>query len=226
MSGKLYLIGITPGRSGSKSFAQFMDKQKDCSFSHEGCQLGFWPIFDTYPRALKTLKEKEGKIVGDIAPFWVMYLDRVVRDLGRANVRIVWLTRANTGQIVTSFDAYKKFDIYHPKGAYGQYPIHEKKYSRDAIARTVDVVNWLCYCAESQFGDIMAYWEMHELNKRANQRAFLKWLGIPEEDHVYGMDRVNVRSDRIRLQKEKRNQPPEGFDAFNPKIGTDEDEFK
>lgn len=223
---KKYLIGITPGRSGSKSFAQFMDNQKDVSFTHEGCYVGFWPIFDTYPGALNELKKREGKIVGDISPFWVMYLDRIVRDLGRANVRILWLDRGNLDQVATSFDAYKRFDVYHPDGAFGAYPVHEKRYSRDAILRTVQLVDWLCDCAESQFGDIMAYWEMKELNKESAQRAFLNWLGIPEEDHVYGMPRTNLRHDRAKQIKEDRGRDKKCISAYNPKIGTDEDEFK
>lgn len=225
-----FIIGITTGRSGSMSLAHFLNKQPDIKFSHEGLKLPFWPIFDLYPQALKTLREglKDSPIVGDISPMWVNYLDRFVRDVGRDNVKIIWLDRGSPGQVVTSFDSYKRYEKHSPRGAFGMYPILERKYSRDALRRTVDLMEWLISCCEMQFGDIMAKWEMKDLNDKDAQKNLLHWLGIPTERHVYGMERTNIRHDLVKKFRKNKNEGRDRgvFEVGGYDIGGEDDPYK
>lgn len=195
-----YLIGITTGRSGSKSFAEFLNNQKDIHFSHEGCKLTFWPIFDTYKEALLHLTSRDAPIVGDISPFWVNYLDRLEDDI--PGYRVIWLERGNLDQVVTSYDSYKKYDF--STNPFGLFPVFEEKYSREAVRRTVYLMNFLCECAEMQLGDRMAKVKMSDLNFESFQKNLLNWIGIPGEDHVYGMPRKNLRCDLVKKYKQDK----------------------
>jgi hypothetical protein len=223
---KKYIIGITTGRSGSMSFAEFLNQQPGVNFSHELCGLAFWPIFDTYPRALSVLQSRPGEVVGDISPMWIMYLDRIVRDVGRDNIKIIHLDRGNPQQVATSFDSYKRYEKTPYNGAFGKYPVMERKYSRQAIDRSVDLVLWLIDCAEKQFGDIMAHVMMKDLNSKSMQESLLDWLEIPTDGRIYGMPRKNLRVELVK--KFRAGLPPIKIDPDhnNYDIGGDNDPYK
>lgn len=200
----LLLIGLTTGRAGSKSLASFLDKQPGIDFTHEGYILPFWPVFDTYEFAHDGLKRRldtpGALIVGDISPYWVNYADRIVKDFD--NVKFLRLDRENPDQVVTSFDAYKRYE--EQAEWWGNYPILDKHYSVEAIRRTIKLMLWLLGCCEAQWGHNMAGVMMHHLSDQRTQKGILDWLKYPEEGRVYGMPRENLRVDMIKRFKSER----------------------
>lgn len=195
-----YLIGLTTGRSASKSLATFLDNQKHVNFSHEACGIPFWPCMNLYYTAVEKLKQRakdtELKIIGDISPMWVMYVDRLVEDL---DCRFIWIERGNLDQVVTSFDSYKRYERLPEKSTWwGNYPVFDKKYSVEAVRKAIYLTDWMLRCAEAIWGDRMAKLNMVDLNKQHTQVNLLNWLGIPEEDHVLGVTRENLRVDMVK----------------------------
>lgn len=210
-----YIIGMGTGRCGSLSLAQFLNAQKNCTFSHEKMDVSFWPVFNPYPRAMKILKGYGGKWKGDISPGWSAWAHKVLDKYPKS--KVIWLYR-DCQEVAESFYVQKKakkgwlaeFESDENKFR-GVYPVWEYEFSREAIQRAVDRCFWLCKAIAAFYQDRVYVYNTVDLNSEIEQTKLLDWLGFPEKDWVLGMPWVNKREEyldgtrsagrKVRLQR-------------------------
>ena len=212
----MYVLGIGTGRTGSQSFAAFMNQQKNCTFTHEGMDLTMLPLFQPYKRAMKKLNGYGGKWKGDISPGWSVWAPALL-DARPDNVRIVWLVR-DLDEVAQSFYNQKTKKMPNwllagnklPGGFLGMYPVLEKEFSLEAIKRCVERWYWMSQSIMTIYPDHTFVYHYKDLNSVEEQAKFLDWLGMRRRDWVLGMprvDEVKKRDDTVG-----RDTPRSGFD--------------
>jgi hypothetical protein len=179
------------------SFAEFMNNQRHTTFTHEkAMDVTFYPMFQPYFRAMKTLRGYGGKYKGDISPAWAFWAAHVLKNHPKAT-KIVWIHR-DIDEVAESFikqkekmlDAYKA-NFSGSDGFMGAYPVWEKEYSRDAIRRSVAKVFWLCKGMNTLYPDYVYPIHISSLNDENKQYELLSWLGYKDRDMRLGMPHLN-----------------------------------
>ena len=153
-----------------------------------------------YRDAIDKIMSYDAPIVGEIAPQWVMYIDRIIEDF--PNTKFIWLSRRNQQEVAKSFYSYlqhsNKRELFLDD-AHGWYPVQEEEFSLQAIYRTVKRYEWLCRTAEQFWADGKRMFRvyMDDLNDEASQKAILKWIGAEEPWDLH-MPHVNKRDWKIK----------------------------
>ena len=196
----MYIIGMTTGRCGSKSFAAFMNQQKKTTFTHErAMDVTFFPMFNPYTRAMKTLRGYGGKYKGDISPGWSLWASEILQNHPEA-CKIVWLHR-DVKEVTESFIKQKehrlqqwKTNFNGPDGFLGAYPVWEKEWSHEAVGRAVRKVFYWCKGINTLYNETERYVfpiHMMELDNEDKQLELLTWLGYKRSEIRLGMPHLN-----------------------------------
>lgn len=199
---KELIIGFGTGRCGSKSLAAFLNRQPDITFTHEEAGIPFWPMRGGYRQALDRVMSYDAPIVGDIAPQWLMYLDRLVEDV--PSVKFIYLTRGDVVEVTKSFYEYLRFRPEVKDDCHGWYPVQAREFNIKNIHRCVERYEWLAKVAEQAWATDMRMMKLytHDLSQHQAQVEILDWLKYPNEGRSYHMPHINKREYMIRKVKE------------------------
>lgn len=187
-----FIIGFGTGRCGSKSLATFLNQQPGVKFSHEGLPSMF-PQWGDYFNYLNVLAKYGSKIVGNHAPAWVEYIDRLIVDI--ADLRIICLDREDPDAVVDSYWSYFQYKAPKSYDPFVNYPVFDFEVSRDAISRAV---HWYLIRQEvllEQYPQIIHFPTKH-LNSELALIGLLEQLGIPKPWNL-DMPWLNKREDMI-----------------------------
>lgn len=199
---KQLVIGYGTGRCGSKSLAAFLNRQRDIHFTHEAVDISYWPLRTTYRDSIAKLMEYDSPIIGDIAPQWINYLDRLVEDF--PSVKFIYMSRGDIQEVTKSFYSYLKYsnkrELFGDE-CHGWYPVQEEDFSIEAIHRSIKRYEWLARVAIHYFSSRIFIINTKDLNKESVQTSLLDWLGA-EKPYNLGMPHVNKRDYMIKKAKE------------------------
>ena len=98
------VLGIGSGRCGTLSLARLLNQQPDVQASHEEPPLLPWSGADAArvigERFARMRRQREAPILGDVASFYLPYLDEIIA--AEPEVRIICLKRPRE-EVVASF---------------------------------------------------------------------------------------------------------------------------
>lgn len=192
-----YIVGITTGRCGTMSFAEFMNQQKNTTFTHEkAMDVTFYPMFRPYERAMKKLRGYGGRYKGDVSPGWAFWSIQLLEKYPK-QTKIVWLHR-EVNQVAESFIKQKEHKLAlwrsrfdGPDGMMGAYPVWEKEWSHEAVHRAVRKVFYLCKGMNTLYPEHVFPIHISELNSEEKQFELLSWIGYKPREMVLGMPHLN-----------------------------------
>lgn len=194
------IIGFGTGRCGSKSLSEFLGKQPNFHFRHEG----FGITWDTFVPAYRAARKLIGKLleeheyVGDISPMWINYIPFLIEDF--PEVKFIWLDRDCNKEVVESYHHYKKdspFVSWNDGDLWNYFPVLEGRYSKEAIDRAVCRYSRNAYIVYKLYPNRSYHLKMRDMVHRSKQKHLLKWLGVPKELHEYGMGHTHKREDML-----------------------------
>lgn len=203
------IIGFGTGRCGSKSLQEFLDKQPGVSFSHERLGVTWDTFIPVWKAARNKIREKleQYDVVGDISPMWINYISCVLDDFPKA--RFIWLDRDDNKAVVESYYSYKSKDAHiqkHDGILWNQWPILEGRFSKEAIDRSVCRYSHNAYIVSRLYPRKVYHLKTKDLVHKSKQKHLLNWVGIPKEDHLYGMPHTHKREDMLtRYLRGKRS---------------------
>jgi len=188
------VIGFGTGRCGTKSLAAFLNQQHDITCTHEEV-IVYDPQYCNYFAAIDMLmRGKDSPIMGDVSVGWLNYIDRIMIDFPRA--KFICLDRGSVDEVVESFDSYLRkaaiVEVSHDLRAI--YPIHERKYSKEAVRRSVDRYLWKQQVLLDMHPSILKV-PTNLLSTKTAQMAILDHIGISRGAQERGMPWINKRED-------------------------------
>lgn len=217
---KRLVLGIGSGRCGTKSLASLLDSQPDARVTHELWDAGRgarWagPLpwqedLGALHRALTEIQRYPGAYVGDVASFWLPYVDRLLSDKS-LDVRIVALRR-NKKEVVESF-LEKTADTNHWMKHTGQefklntlwdasFPKYDVPSKREAIERYWEEYYSRVDHLVAAYPRRVRLWEMHlGLNIESGRAAICDFVGFERYTTISGRARENASPGLLRRVK-------------------------
>lgn len=193
-------IGVGSGRCGTLSLSRLLDAQIDTSVSHERRPLLAWNSdcrAAVVQQRLKRLAAPKAGSVGDVASFYLPFLDEILRQA--PDVRVVCLKR-DRGAVIRSF--CKWLDRVHvlptdhwsrtlKPGWYRDpdwsriFPKYDADSREEAIGKYWDEY----YERAEQFAarfpqNVRIFDTDYALNTEAGIREVLTFVGIPEDEQI------------------------------------------
>lgn len=189
-----YIFGLGTGRCGTASLANLLNSQKDSHVWHENTGLHWWPVVANYEITKERLLErgKEFKYVGNVAYYWIQYIQHVVTDFH--NPKFIYLWR-DKEEVIESFWARSKKRIeaqFDARTWLSYYPFLEYPPSKDAIARTYDLYTGMADVLIFKYPKQVFIMNVNSLSKKDSVCKLLDFIGIPERDHIIITDKINV----------------------------------
>ena len=199
---KKYIIGLGTGRCGTVSLAKLLNDCKNVNVSHEFRERGdkhyrlSWDFQEEEAkRRIENLKKLEGNLVGDVAHYYLNYIDYLNNNL--ENVKFILLYR-DASEVVNSF--MKKSGNFchwlspeHPVFKMNNYkhidwdrtfPKYDECQTKEiAIRKYYTEYSLLAYVHSINYKDKFFVLNIRELNNK--QKELFDFLEIPEEDRVY-----------------------------------------
>lgn len=200
---KQLVLGIGTGRSGSESLAYLLNIQPDACFSHEFSlfaqsgeraaryrpPLAWHADEDEVVSTFEDLARYQGRVVGDIASYWLPHLPLLCERF--PNLRVISIER-DKASVVRSFldktpgrnhwtrdagEPWRPDPLWDP--VFPKYDIADKG---EAIA-----AYWDDYKAETErlrslFPGKIRVWPLESLNDETAVREVLEHAGISDED--------------------------------------------
>jgi len=187
---KRFVIGYGTGRCGTKSLAQFLNKQEGFDVTHEGVALGWYPLFTDSEKQLEAFASRNSAVIGDIAFYWIHYLDRILRKY--KNAKAINIVR-DDDEVIESFWSYKSEirDKINLGGFYG-YPFDSEECSKDAIAKTVKRYRFLETEAKKFYPCSIITLKTEDLNDRNKLHKLLNLIYGVEKDWDITPVKVNT----------------------------------
>lgn len=195
------ILGIGTGRCGSRSLAEVLNQQPDVRVTHELLPLLPWHAGDARRviacRFARFRRERSAPIVGDVASFYLPYLeDAFALEL---DLRVICLERP-CEEVVRSFCNW--LDHVHPlptnhwarspaDGWYHEpiwtriFPHYETQEREAGIRRYWNEYKTRIAALAQQFPDnVRVFPTADVLNSEAHQREMLAFVGIPHDQQV------------------------------------------
>ncbi len=214
------LLGIGSGRCGTLSLARLLDAQTGSSVSHERRPLLPWvdePGHDVVRRRLARLKRGGATIVGDVASFYLPYLDSLLEV--EPDARVVCLRREREA-VVESFcrwlDRIHSVPTDHwsqtPASGWHHHPVwsvmfpkYDTTIREDGIRRYWDDYYQRVDELIAKYSDNIRLFETGDaLNTESGVRSILDFVGIPRDEQVI---EVGMRAHQSDQQPQRRRQP-------------------
>jgi len=202
---KTYIIGLGTGRCGTMSLSKLLNDCKGINISHEfrnrgdsQYRLKFYFNKQEADRRIKHLKNLKEEFVGDIAHYYLNYIDYFMENL--PNLKLIYLDR-DINETVKSFMKKTKkvgnrchwLPINHPD-------MIKNKYTHEPWSRTFPKFPqaknkeeaFKIYC-KGYFEVVLNlskkysiwYLNVKDLNLKSKQKGLFNWLKIPEKNRVY-----------------------------------------
>ena len=116
MNNKKVILGIGTGRCGTVSLSDLLNKQENASFSHElkiklqkavdyNAPLPWEYDQKVFDRAWNSVLHYDGQYVGDVAMFWLPYLEKLF--VMTEDVKVICLQREKE-EVVKKYKPTKK----------------------------------------------------------------------------------------------------------------------
>lgn len=203
------IIGLSPGRTGSKSIAHILAKQKSSSSNHEhGPKLPFEKDIGLFNKNVSSFLEKykDSKYVCFNGFFYTWYTDELLSLFPKAKVYVLFRDFEDTVK-----SHYKKV-IKRTEGKF-KYKNYWNNYDRSRCKSDWEICfpkfNHMLLLRESIVEYIKFYWELIDklvqsypnnikifdinmLNTRGNLINFLRYVGIDDNDIMLPKQRVQV----------------------------------
>ena len=183
---KTYIFGLGTGRCGTQSLSRLLDSQTDSMITHEYGEILPWTIkTDRLDRKLQIISERGGVLVGDVASYYLPYVNHII-DKTHNRVKFIILKR-DADEVCDSFmkktsgrDHWRtghgrpcRWDVAFPK-------FNDAQDKRDAIRKYCDMYYEMC----ENIPDELKYTiNMTDLNVPTRCLQMLSWLRV--EQPVY-----------------------------------------
>jgi len=197
------IIGFGTGRCGTKSLAEFLNKQPGLNVTHEGVALGWYPALADTETHINHFFKRTGDIIGDVGFYWVHYLDLIFHR--HPHVKAINLVRDNE-EVVNSFWSHMDDDagIKVSINWFG-FPYDSRERSKDAIRLMVERYRFL----EGQLYKIYPFsiyrLDTYSLNDKQEMSRLLDWLEAPNDNRIMETIHSNKGVDRIKAFQNLRN---------------------
>lgn len=127
---KKLIFGLGSGRCGTRSLAYLLNTQENVNVSHEFGDRPFLPWkfnINKLNKAMKNIMSRKVNICGDIAFYWLPYMDYIINNYKDVYVIVI---KRDQKETVQSYLRWTKIHNYwHPKGQWNNsYPDHSLKY--------------------------------------------------------------------------------------------------
>jgi len=190
--GKQIVIGLGTGRCGTLSLAKLLNLQEKSNVTHEAKPLIPWDKrqVEGYKYHIEKFKTDNKSLVGDVAFYWLPYIDDLCNEF--PNIKIIGLWRDRT-EVVKSF--MKKTEglnhwMYHRGIEWTQnifdfcFPKYEASTKGEALGLYWDEYQKTLKQEVKKRPDNVLMLHMDELNTEEGQDKIFDFLGLKEHEHL------------------------------------------
>jgi len=198
------IIGFGTGRCGTKSLAEFLNKQPGLNVTHEGVALGWYPALADTDTHINHFFKRTGDIIGDVGFYWVNYLDLVLHR--HPNVKVVNLVRDDK-EVVESFWNHHVEEgepISVSVDWYG-FPYDSAERTKDALKTMVTRYRYLEAQLFKMYPFSIYRLDTYSLNNKKEMSRVLDWIGAPRDNRIMEAVHSNKGADRIKAFQNLRN---------------------
>ncbi len=210
----MLVIGIGTGRCGTVSLARLLNKQDGCKVTHEAEPLMPWLKEEATQEEREILRRVYGledpmqpyrihaerfkerlkthRLVGDVASFWLPYLDNIAEDF--PDFKVIALIRADKQAFVESFvkktggeDGVNHW-IDHDGTKWQRniwsmiHPSYDAETKREALGRYYDDYNRAIMEMAKEHDNVLVV-RMEDLSSHEEQDRIFAFLGIESYDY-------------------------------------------
>jgi len=183
-----YVIGFGTGRSGTVSLAKLLNDCKNVNVSHEFRDRGVyhrlsWKFKQNEAKErLDNLRKLEGKLVGDVAHYYLNYLGRDAEETVKSFMKKSrgfnhWMS-PHTKVFKDGKYRHIDWDRTFPK-------YNDATSKRQAISFYVNHYYIRCMGLIGLYPKRIFLLDIKEINNKKKQKELFDFLEIPEEDRVY-----------------------------------------
>lgn len=201
---KQFMLGFGTGRNGSSSLAKLINDCEDCNIFHEmevEPRILPW-VFDeslAYQK-LNVLEHMEGDLVGDVAFYYLNYIDFFIehlsnlktvctyRDKSEVIESYMWKTRQRRGSKNHHhwIDNPQDLGYAEPNRWHYAYPKYRHiTHKEESIALYWEEYKWKVQKLIKKYPDKIISLDIYDLNKKEFQDKIFNFLEIPIENRVY-----------------------------------------
>jgi hypothetical protein len=194
------IIGFGTGRCGTKSLAEFLNKQPGLNVTHEGVALGWYPAVADIDTHINHFFKRNGDIIGDVGFYWVNYLDLILHR--HSDVKVINLIRDDE-EVVNSFWNYMQ---------YGNESIGWYGFPFDSVEKTIDSIRIMVKryrFLEAELRKIYPFsiyqLNTYSLNDKREMARLLDWLGAENDGRIMEIIHSNKNNERLQAFQDLRN---------------------
>lgn len=184
---KTVLVGIYAGRSGSKSFVGFLNRQPGIHVTWEQSGLLQIPALNRPEIKIQEYHEDHHRFSGDFDPCWLWALQHVINDW---NVRIVYLYR-DPEEIAHSFWTYMHSKEFESEDrCLTTWPFCNYEPSVDGILRTVRQYQAEVDMINAFFPNRIIRVDLADFNDMSKMDHFLDQIGLQKQGRMLSMEKI------------------------------------
>jgi len=220
---KKIIIGVGTGRCGTCSLANILDKQKNCAVTHESNPLLFWEFSkEKINQKLQSLLDYKGKFVGDIASYYLPYVEYILKRYPSTKVICLKRPKQETVKsfmkITPRFNHWVSSKMMEDKGDYyidykkrrwiknywdNCFPKYDVKSKEEALE-----LYWEEYYEEierlqKKYPKNMMIISTEDLNSEDKLRKILSFIGIPKKHQKL---LTNMKYESVYWLKDKKDK--------------------
>jgi hypothetical protein len=187
---KNLVIGLGTGRCGTVSLSLILDLQKNAVFSHESKAFLPWKFSETaILKKIKALLSKKGNFVGDVAFFYLPYVEYILANNPRAKFICLKRDKKETVESYSKKTKGRNHWMEHGGGKWKKdaqwddcYPNYKTNFKERALE-----MYW-----EDYYGSIKKIMKKHpnnvllldmeSINKLEGIKKILSFCGFPKKD--------------------------------------------
>ena len=187
------IIGFGTGRCGTKSLAEFLNKQPGLNVTHEGVALGWYPALADTDVRLNAFLKREGDI-GDVGFYWVHYLDLIFhRHQGAKAINLI----RDDEEVVASF--WNHLGENESTVGWHGYPFDSPNWTKDAVRFMVKRYRYIESELYKTYPFSIYRLPMQALNSKREMGKLLDWLGVSPDNRV--LEAIHFNKGQERKQK-------------------------
>ena len=200
-------IGCGTGRCGTVSLTKLIDGCEDALCTHERRPLLPWVVNEElFQERVRYLKSAKTKIIGDVAFFYLPYLERLMEVFPR--VRIICIER-DRQEVIDSFMWWTHWEnrwVDHDGAEWVKNAVWDVTYPKYSLTDKAEAIGryWNDYHRDirrlrDQHPQSVEIFEIDALNSREGQGRILEFLAVPEAHRRYPEKlRHNTRASTTR----------------------------
>lgn len=215
-----YVLGIGTGRCGTKSLAQLLNAQPDAAVTHEDWPLLPWSAERGEETILTRLsryrRTRPAKLVGDVASFYLPYLEAALRRMPQLKVVCLQRPRADvvrsfcewldrTSPLPTNHWAVDPGpDWFHDFVYTRMFPKYDTKDREEGIGRYWDEYQQRVEDLAARYPDRVRVFDTEAaLNTPAGMSELLTFVGVPQERQVFKLGHQSNQVEKAPVRRRK-----------------------